>query len=238
MKPSHPYQPFLLRCLHGFTGLCLVLAILSAFWTYNTYDGRWGTVPLPDYKAIEGIHGTFGLYTLLIFPAFLLYAFNRGKQRLLQPESLTKLTQKMGHPVWWYTLSRCVNTLTLVALTFALFSGKMMDEKWLPNGELEHFWYSAHLISWGVMVVEIALHLLMNAKVGGVPFLLSMLTWEFRAHDSPRLWQKHIATWWANVRLDTWSQLPGVLATRPKLEITIWLSLVAAWMISLVKELS
>ena len=41
------------------------------------YDGRWGQVPLPEYKDIEGIHSTFGLYTLLIFPAFVHYAFQR-----------------------------------------------------------------------------------------------------------------------------------------------------------------
>ncbi len=237
MKPTHPYQPFLLRFLHGLTGLFLLLAVLSAFWTYNTYDGRWGTVPLPAYKAIEGIHGTFGLYTLLIFPVFVFYAFNRGKRRLVSPESLTTLTHQIGKPNWWYTLSRCVNTLTLVALTFALFSGKMMDEQWLPNGELEHFWYYGHLISWVVIGIAIALHLLMNAKIGGVPFLLSMMTWKFRAQDSPRLWQNHIANWWSTFQPDTWLDWRRILATRPKLEIAIWSSLIAAWLISLSKEL-
>ena len=238
MKPTIPYQPLLLRLLHGLTGLFLVLAILSAFWTYNTYDGRWGTVSwLPTYKAIEGVHGTFGLYTLLIFPGFVFYAFNRGKHRLGQPKSLTKLTHQIGKPVWWHALSRFVNTLTLVALTFALFSGKMMDEKWLPNGELEHFWYYGHLVSWAVMVVAISLHLLMNAKVGGAPFLLSMLTWKFRAQDSPRLWKNHIIAWWSNFRPGPWSNWAALLTTRPKLEVAIWISLMAAWLISLSKEL-
>ncbi|MEM8611281.1 MAG: cytochrome b/b6 domain-containing protein [Cyanobacteria bacterium P01_H01_bin.105] len=238
MKPTQPYQPFLLRFLHGLTGAFLMLAIFSAFWTYNTYDGRWGTVPLPTYKAIEGIHGTFGLYTLLIFPAFVFYAFNRGKHRLVQTESLSKLTYNVGQPAWWYTLSRFVNTLTLIALTFALFSGKMMDSTWLPKGELEHFWYYGHLISWVVIVVAIALHLLMNAKVGGTPFLLSMMTWKFRAQDSPRLWKNHITAWWANFSPETWSNWAGILSARPKLEIAIWISLMAAWLISLSKELS
>ncbi|MEM7795808.1 MAG: cytochrome b/b6 domain-containing protein, partial [Cyanobacteria bacterium P01_C01_bin.118] len=191
MKPAQPYQPFLLRLLHGLTGLFLILAILTAFWTYNTYDGRWGTVPLPNYPEIEGIHGTFGLYTLLIFPAFVFYAFQRGQRRLAQADTLAKLTHQLGQPGWWYTLSRITNTATLLALTFALFSGKMMDEKWLPQGELEHFWYYGHLVSWGVMVAAIAMHLLLNAKVGGIPFLRSMLRGKFLAQDSPKLWKNH-----------------------------------------------
>lgn len=91
MTRFQPYQPLLLRILHGFNGLFLIAAILTAFWTYNTYDGRWGRIPLPAYQAIEGIHGTFGLYTLLIFPAFVLYAFHRGQKRLIRSDSFIKL---------------------------------------------------------------------------------------------------------------------------------------------------
>lgn len=237
MKPSLPYQPLLLRILHGLTGLFLLLAVASAFWTYNTYDGRWGQVPLPAYKAIEGIHGTFGLYTLLIFPVFVFYAFHRGQHRLAPPDTLAKLTQ-VGKPVWWHTLSQLTNTLTLVALTLALFSGKMMDETWLPQGELEHFWYYGHLISWVVMVAAIALHLLMHAKVGGSPRLLSMLHGKFLAQDSPRLWKNHIIAWWSTFQPGPWSARIQTILKRPKLEIIIWLSLIAAWLISLWKELS
>ncbi|MEO0520807.1 MAG: cytochrome b/b6 domain-containing protein, partial [Cyanobacteria bacterium P01_A01_bin.116] len=71
-----PYQPLFLRILHGLTGICLMLALATALWTYSVFDGRWGKLPLPEYKAIEGIHGTFGLYTLLIFPVFVWYAFS------------------------------------------------------------------------------------------------------------------------------------------------------------------
>ncbi|UBF25023.1 cytochrome b/b6 domain-containing protein [Kovacikia minuta CCNUW1] len=166
MKLTQPYQPLLLRILHGLTGLFLMAAILTAFWTYDTYDGRWGRIPLPPYKDIEGVHGTFGLWTLLIFPAFVIYAFHRGQKRLVQPDSFTTLTQ-LGTPSWWYTLNRLTNTVALLALTFALFSGKMMDETWLPKGELNHAWYYAHLIGWVIMVAAIALHLLMECKSWG-----------------------------------------------------------------------
>lgn len=235
MKSTQPYQPFLLRVLHGLTGLFLIAAILTAFWTYNTYDGRWGRIPLPSYREIEGIHGTFGLYTLLIFPAFVVYAFRRGQRRLVQPDSLAKLAEP-GKPIWWYTVNRLTNTFTLLPLTFALFSGKMMDDTWLPKGELNHAWYYAHLVAWVIMVMAIALHLLMNAKVGGAPLLLSMLNWKFREPDSPKLWASHLSEWWLRVRQGSWAS--WLLPSHPLmgLEIAILLSLIAAWLISLFKE--
>lgn len=229
-----PYQPLLLRVLHGLTGLFLIAAVLTAYWTYDTYDGRWGRIPLPTYQAIEGIHGTFGLWTLLIFPAFVIYAFHRGQKRLMQPDSLGKLA-KVGKPIWWYTLNRVTNTLALLALTFALFSGKMMDETWLPKGELSHAWYYAHLISWVVMVSVIALHLLLNAKVGGTPLLVSMLTWQFRAKDNPTLWPAHLSQWWLDVRQGAWARWFQPMTAMIALEIAILVSIVSAWIVSLIK---
>ncbi len=236
MKSSQPYQPLLLRVLHGLTGICLILAILTAFWTYNTYDGRWVQVPLPEYKAIEGLHGTFGLYTLLIFPAFVHYAFQRGQKRLVQSDSVAKLAQQVGRPIWWYTLNRFTNTLALLSLTFALFSGKMMDETWLPKGELDHRWYSAHLMSWAVMVAVIGLHLLINARVGGVPLLLSMWRTQFRVKDTPRQWPQTVLMWWQRGRQSTWTERFYAIATLPPLELGVLVILVAAWAISLLKE--
>lgn len=227
MKSSQPYQPLLLRILHGLTGLLLIAAILTAFWTYNTFDGRWGKIPLPNYPEIEGVHGTFGLFTLLIFPVFVVYAFHRGQKRLIQPDSLAKLTQ-IGKPIWWYTLNRITNTVVILALTFALFSGKMMDEKWLPNGELNHFWYYAHLIAWLIMVVCVALHLLMNAKVGGMPLLLSMLNWRFRAKDSPTLWANNITAWWSLPLAAKFNWLQSA----SRLEVVVLVSIVVAWVVS------
>ena len=52
VKSSPPYQPLLLRILHGLTGLCAIAALVTAFWTYNTYDGRWGTIPLPEFQEL------------------------------------------------------------------------------------------------------------------------------------------------------------------------------------------
>jgi len=235
MKSSQPYQPLLLRILHGLTGLFLVAAIVTALWTYDTYDGRWGKIPLPEYKEIESLHGTFGLYTLLIFPLFVLYAFHRGQRRLIQPNFFAKLSQ-IGKPLWWYTLNRTTNTLALVALTFALFSGKMMDETWLPQGELNHSWYYAHLIAWILMVVSIALHLLLNAKVGGLTLLLSMWSWKFRAKDSPALWSAYISAWWSNLRSISAVKRQRSVPALIVLEAIMLVSIAIAWIIPLFKS--
>lgn len=232
MKSTQPYQPLLLRILHGLTGLFAIAAIVTAFWTYDTYDGRWGRIPLPTYREIEGVHGTLGLFTLLIFPAFVLYAFHRGQRRLVQPDSFAKLT-RVGKPIWWYTLNRFTNTFALISLTFALFSGKMMDETWLPRGELNHSWYYAHLIAWVIVVVAIALHLLMNARVGGAPLLLSMLSWQFRDKDSPTLWFAHISQWWSRFRQGSWSNWFKPVSALIVLEFAILISLAAAWIVPL-----
>ncbi|MBE9038217.1 cytochrome b/b6 domain-containing protein [aff. Roholtiella sp. LEGE 12411] len=234
MKSSQPYQPLLLRILHGITSLFLIAAILTAFWTYDLYDGRWGRIPLPSYKDIEGLHGTFGLCTLLIFPTFVLYAFHRGQRRLIQPNSFSKLA-KVGEPIWWYTLNRFTNTFALFALNFALFSGKMMDETWLPKGELNHTWYYAHLIAWVIIVVSIALHILMNARVGGLPLLLSMLNWQFRDKDSPALWSTHLSTWWSNLRRGSSSNCFQSTLVLAVIEFILLLSITAAWILPLFK---
>jgi hypothetical protein len=237
MKPTQPYQPLLLRLFHGITGLCLIASLITAFWTYNTYDSRWGRLPLPDVESMEGIHGTVGLWTLLIFPVFVIYACRAGQRRLIQADSLSKLS-RVGQPIWWYTLNRIFNTLALTALTFALFSGKMMDETWLPNGELNHGWYYAHLISWGIMVGAIALHLLFNVKVGGVPLLLSMMRWGYRESDSPAHWKQSVVQWWGrywNAPWLGWWQSRSMLIG---LESAILSIILLSWIISIAKGMS
>lgn len=235
-KFSQPYQPLLLRILHGLTGLMAIAAIITAFWTYNTYDGRWGRIPLPKFNEIEGIHGTFGLWTLLILPFFIVYAFNRGQRRLIQLDSINKLTQ-VGKPIWWYSLHRLVNTLSILALTFAVFSGKMMSEKWLPQGELDHFWYYAHLTSWLILVIAIALHLLMSIKVGGTALILSMINRQFRSQDSPNLWRKHLEKWRNNFDLTVIKKWLTPFSLLKFLEIFMLTTIVLGWIISLIKEI-
>ena len=235
-KFSQPYQPLLLRILHGLVGLFTIAAIITAYWTYDVYDGRWGSIRLPKFMEIEGIHGTFGLWTLLIFPLFVIYAFHRGQQRLIQADSLDKLT-KFGKPIWWYNLHRLVNTLSILAVTFAVFSGKMMDEKWLPQGELNHRWYYAHLISWLVLVFCIASHVLMSIKVGGIPLILSMLNLRFRSKDNPNLWRKNFATWRDNFNMVMVKLLLSSISYLKTIEIFVFVAIISALIVSLIKEI-
>lgn len=187
MSQSSPYQPILLRLLHGLAALLTIFALITGFWVYNTYDKRWGSLPLPALGDIQGIHGTIALTFLLLLPVFALYSFHLGDRRLLQAQSLSHLKQ-IGQPVWWVSIHRFTNTLMLLAATFAVVTGRMMKEEWLPAGDLYRQAYAAHLAAWVCVFVSLALHLLMGAKVGGVPLLASMLTWKRRADDMPRSW--------------------------------------------------
>ena len=110
-----------------------------------------------------------------------------------------------------------------------------MDETWLPRGELDHVWYYAHLVAWVIMVVVIALHLLINAKVGGVPFLLSILHWQFRDKDSPALWSAHLSHWWLSLRQGSWSNWLKFSRILVLLEVAILFSIISAWVIPLFK---
>ncbi len=191
MPRSQPYQPLLLRILHGINALIAILAIVSSFLVYNSFDGRFGKLPLPRIEDIIGIHGTFGLTFLLVMPTLALYSFHVGQKRLVQADSFEKLEQ-FGKPIWWYSLHRIVNTGMLIAATFAVISGRMMKEKWLPTGDLNQLWYTIHIIAWLLLVLSLATHLLMGLKVGGLQLTLSMLSTKYRANDAPSTWLSKI----------------------------------------------
>lgn len=199
MSRSRPYQPFLLRVLHGLNGLFIIGAILTGFLVYNSYDGRWSKLPIPKIPEIIDIHGTISVCFFLVIPAFAIYSFHPGEKRLLQPSSLQNIF-RLDRPIGWYSLHRLANTLMLLAATLAALSGRMMKEEWLPNGELNHFAYSLHLLSWLVMVACLGFHLLMVAKVGGIPLIKAMCDWHFRPQDSPRHWKANTLNWLAQQR--------------------------------------
>jgi hypothetical protein len=89
------------------------------------------------------------------------------------------------------------------------------------------------------MVIAIALHILLNAKVGGTPLLLSMFSRHFREIDGPTLWRSHISAWWS-VRAcrrawqSSFRTVPGLMI----LEMAILASLAVAWVISAIKQFS
>jgi len=191
MSRTHPYQPVLLRILHGIAAVLVILALISGFLIYNTYDKRWGSFALPTIENIQGIHGTISLMFLLFLPVFALYSFHIGYRRLAQEQSFSQLKQ-LGKPVWWTSVHRFANTLMLLAATFAVVTGRMMKEEWLPAGEIYHQWYLAHLMAWVSVFISLALHLLMGAKVGGVPLLVSMFSWKIRDEDTLLSWLRGV----------------------------------------------
>jgi cytochrome b subunit of formate dehydrogenase len=191
MSRVHPYQPVLLRILHGVAAVLLVFALISGFLIYNTYDKRWGSFALPTIGDTQGIHGTIGLTFLLFLPVFALYSFHIGYRRLVEATSFSQLTQ-FGKPVWWISAHRFANTLMLLAATFAVITGRMMKEAWLPAGEIHRQWYLAHLAAWVCVFTSLALHLLMGAKVGGVPLLVSMFNWKIRGEDTLLSWPQGV----------------------------------------------
>lgn len=80
----------------------------------------------------------------------------------------------------------------LIAATFSIVTGSMVKEKWLPAGELHHLWYNLHVLGWLILILCLATHLLMSAKIGGLPFILSMFDVQYQPEDSPATWLRQI----------------------------------------------
>ncbi|BAZ01877.1 hypothetical protein NIES37_58840 [Tolypothrix tenuis PCC 7101] len=198
MSRSAPYQPLLLKILHGVSGILAIAAMITGFFVYNSFDGRFGKIPIPRIEGIIDIHGTFAVFFFVLFPVFALYSFHAGNKRLLQKDSLSNLAQ-LGKPIWWVSLQRIANTLMLIAAGLAVLSGRMMQEEWLPTGELNHSWYYLHLIAWAIIVCCLAIHLLMSAKVGGAPLLLSIFSAHIRPEDNPKQWSTRLRNWLSNL---------------------------------------
>ncbi|MBD2357303.1 cytochrome b/b6 domain-containing protein [Tolypothrix sp. FACHB-123] len=197
MSRSAPYQPLLLKIIHAVSGILAIAAIITGFLVYNTFDGRFGKIPIPRIGPIIDIHGTFAVFFFFVFPVLAIYSFHAGNKRLLQKDSLQNLTQ-LGRPIWWVSLQRIANTLMLIAALLAVFSGRMMQEEWLPTGDLNQGWYYLHLIAWAILVCCLAIHILMSTKVGGAPLLLSIFSPNVRSEDSPTQWNRRLRNWLSN----------------------------------------
>jgi Prokaryotic cytochrome b561 len=206
MAQAKPYQPLALRLLHGVIAALIMLAIITGVLIYGVYDGRIGHLPIPTIPRIMGIHKLFGRAFLLIMPFFALYSFHAGRRRLIQSDSIQQMST-MGKPIWWYSLHRIVNTMLLLGASFALVSGREMDEGWMSRGELTHLWYTLHLLSWAVMVICLATHLLMSARIGGVPLLLSMINIKYRPYDNPSVLLQTLQSWFSPKRVITFLRI-------------------------------
>jgi uncharacterized membrane protein YhaH (DUF805 family) len=165
-----PYQPSLLRLLHGATVLLVPLAWLTGLLVYSAYDGRFGRLPFTLPGEWIDIHGTVGVLLWPIALLFALYAITAGRLRLRQP----------------------ANALALLALVMAVGSGKLMDEDWLRDGQYQHLVYSVHLLAWLLIAIAVTLHLLAVLQRGGLPLARSMASLSLRPGDQPSHWPAQI----------------------------------------------
>lgn len=163
---ARPYQPSLLRLLHGLTAVLVPLAWLSGFFVYSNLDGRWGRLPWSVPGDWVDLHGTLGVALWPVAILFALYALTLGRRRLRQP----------------------ANAVALLALALAVGSGKLMQEDWLREGQLNHVVYSIHLLAWLLIALAVAAHLSHLMGRGGWPLLRSMLSPAVQANDRPGHW--------------------------------------------------
>jgi hypothetical protein len=195
MSSKAPYQPSLLRLLHGVSALLTLVAVISGYWIYNQFDGRWGRIDLPHIDAIMDLHHGIAGKATLVFVLLGLYGLTLGRHKLIQPSSLKYLTQ-VNAPVWWQSLHRLTNTFMLGGIVLAVLSGRQMNGGWLVQGDFAHGTYVVHLAAWGAIGLSFVLHLLMNVKIGGISLLLSIFSIKLRPNDMPKDWFGQIQKIW------------------------------------------
>jgi hypothetical protein len=161
-----PYQPSLLRLLHGATAVLALGAWATGLLVYSRFDGRWGRLPLALSGEWIDIHGSVAVVLWPVALLFVLYALTLGRQRLRHP----------------------ANGLALLALVLAVGSGKGMVEDWLEDGELGHVVYTVHLLAWLTLAAAVLAHVGSVWARGGRPMLASMASLKLRARDQPGDW--------------------------------------------------
>ncbi|MFM8526173.1 MAG: cytochrome b/b6 domain-containing protein [Cyanobacteriota bacterium] len=161
-----PYQPSLLRLLHGAVGVLSLSAWISGLVLFLRFDHRWGAPAIPFSTEWIEIHGTIGVVLFALAPLFGLYAVTAGRARLQQP----------------------TNLLPLLALALAIGSGTLMDEDWLVDRQLNQLTYNVHLLAWVLVGSSVLLHLASVLKRGGWPLARSMASLRLRANDLPGQW--------------------------------------------------
>jgi hypothetical protein len=161
-----PYQPSLLRVLHGATGLLVAIGWITGLLLLGGFDGRWGRLPFSlDGEWIE-LHGRVGLLLALVLLLFVPYALTLGAGRL----------------------RRFANSLPLLALVLAVGSGLQMETEFLLNHASTPLPYALHLMAWLLLAVSVPLHLIASVRRGGWPLAASMLSLRLLPHDGPLHW--------------------------------------------------
>lgn len=161
-----PYQPSLLRLLHGATAVGVSATWITGLMVYNQHDGRWGRLPWHWSAPWIDLHGSAGVLLWPVALLFGLYALSLGRRRLRQPG----------------------NAAALLALGLAVGSGKLMQEDWLRRGELQHLVISLHLLGWLLLSAMVLWHLAVVLQRGGPALAASMLSLRCRPSDTWRDW--------------------------------------------------
>ena len=93
--PRPPYQPSLLRLLHGATALLVPLTWCTGVLVYSAEDGRWGRLPFTLPGDWIDIHGTVGV---ALWPI----AFNLGDRFFCKgmPVTHTNINSSVAAPLF------------------------------------------------------------------------------------------------------------------------------------------
>ncbi len=196
MPRSSPYQPLIFRLLHGIHGSLVLGSAVTGFWLYNTWDYRWGRVPLPDAETKWlDIHHHIGEVLTPLVLIFLFYSVFVGRRRLISLKSLKSflsLSQSSG----WRVLHRLINTGLLGLLILSMVSSRLMGgASTLLEGKWSDVWYNLHVLSWALIVLLFVAHVLLSAKVGGFALLQSMIALKVLPADHPNQWPKRFSRW-------------------------------------------
>ena len=165
MASASPYQPSLLRLLHGLMAALVALAWITGLTAYSEFDGRIGRLPLHLPEVID-LHGSLGVGLILVSCLFVPYALTLGRTRLRQ----------------------AANAVALLALLLCLGSGLLMDEEWLEHRDFGHLPYHLHLLAWLLIAAAVIWHVSSVLRRGGLRFAASMADLRVRDNDGPRSW--------------------------------------------------
>lgn len=82
-----------------------------------------------------------------------------------------------------------------MALELAVGSGKLMNEGWLRDGEIDHLVYRLHLLAWMLIATVGLWHVAAVLNRGGIGLARSMFHLQLRSNDHPRHWPAQVRRW-------------------------------------------
>jgi hypothetical protein len=173
MPPRAPYQPSLMRLLHAAMVVLVPLAWLSGAIVYSNLDGRILRLPVQVPGNWIDLHGSIGVLLWPLALLFTLVALSIGRSRLRQP----------------------ANAAALMGLVLAVGSGKLMQEDWLREGQLDQLVYHLHLLAWLLIAAAVIWHVSAVLRRGGAALAASMFSTSLRGNDRPHHWPEQLSQW-------------------------------------------